>query len=522
VAWKLQTTHQFLAPSSVAGDRGRMSFIHPLAWEVVREDVPFERRRKYSRDLATWWAERRPGEVETIARLWYEAGDPNRGLPWVVLALREGERAHAPGILDRYARWRLELQQTGGIPVDVQVREGLQVVRALVRLGAQRPASRWGQLLARMAPEGDLRWEARIREMIALTWVDVRQARELLDDLRRDAPREGRPLPERLLGLLDYGEGNLLTVEGRIQDSLPFALRGLEHLRVDVDPWDLAHALYLAGFNLLSQGRAKEGVPLISEGLAIATRGGLRQAEARLRNARGYAAQCEGDLRGACDEFTLAAGLFREGGNLSLASMMMANLGGELSTLERWDEAAASLNEAESLARKVGDRMCLSAARHNQGRLLVMQSRWEEAKVALTESLDLRRQLGFLADLRELLALLAEVDAHLGELAAADDLLGEAEKATEGATVESQVAVVRARGVLLALRGKQPEAREALRDAIRLGERTSAWGEAVRTWGALIDLELRAGDPLAVAGASRARDELRQRIGVAIRAPMTQ
>ncbi len=514
---RLEGPLHFLTHESDGQDQARdmVAFSHPLLWEVVKAEMSPERRSHFALALARWWESHRPAEVDTVARLYHEGGDPT-GVHWVDKALTKSADRGDDGMVVRYGNWRMELQQIGGVGVDEQARGGLEVMEMLRRLGAFQAAVRWGEQLDRWIPPGELWWEVRLCWVDCIAVQEVSRARALLDEILEKFPRLPKELAERLQFRLYGAKVSVLSREGRVEATLEAEQARLAIARQMRDRNKVISALYGVGYGLVALGKSSQARPLIQEGMALAVEeGSSPQDRAMIRGAYAFLLESDGDLKGAAEEYETCATTFLDTGHVSNAVINLNNLGYLLLELAEWKRSAIVLEKARTLARKVGYEQGIVASDHYRAVGFALQGKWPEALSLMNETLVRYRELGYGEEVGTLLGWMAEGYARCGDLGRAWATLAESEEIVSHGRTEERVTVLRVKGTVAFLDRRDEEARKWLREAVSLAERgVAAWGERLRALNALFELEDRSGNHEAADEVWAELNVVRQRIGL--------
>jgi len=102
----------------------------------------------------------------------------------------------------------------------------------------------------------------------------------------------------------------------------------------------------------------------------------------------------------------------------------------------------------------------------------------------------------------------------MGQRAEAEATLARFAPKESGAAIDIRAALARVRGTLRLAAGDLAGARSELEKARKLLEGTGAWGERIRTWKALAELDLRCGNGRQAEMAWAQMNAARKRIGI--------
>lgn len=515
----LETRHQML--ERTPGISSKAAFTQPLAWEVVLSEIPQEERKGLARKLASWWARTRPTEVDTISRLYHDAGDSREGLPWVEKALEGGLLARSAEAAERFAMWRLEMQAALGTPVDQRVLSGVEVERELFNLSQYQVATRLAELLENEKPSQQVMWEVMVDHARGLATTDVSKAKAILAKIEEEMGQARSQPPSSLVARLRLVECSVDAREGRIDDAVRVGKTSLELLGPEGHAELRCWAMYLIAYALLARGKGDEAEPIIREGLEISRREGRPREEARLVEGQAFLLATRGRLGEAARTYDVSAATFHSAGDIGNEAVAQANRGDVLASLDEWAEADAAYAKSLSLARKFGATATACHATSGVGMVRVREGKWKDAIPHLREACEMCRKGGFRQTFTACLSYLAEAEGRVGNHETALKLWEEARTSATGAQMEDQACVERVGGVLLFLGGNRLEARKALNRAIEITEKGGAWGEGMEAWKNLTELEESAGDDPAAESAWGERNAIRAKVGLpqAIRHP---
>ena len=258
------------------GRRTGWSFTPHLLCEVVLSQVSPSILSHRAQALGQWWAQNRPDEIEEIARLFHESGNPEPAAAWARKAIDQAfEQMHFESIL-RFYRWLLEAMDRSGAVIEAGVRESLDL--------SDRMEAVLGQALER---EGILRslYEKELSPRLRLE-VEVRMVSSIADM----NPKAARPILDRLTSLLSQedkfppadrfrvplAEATLAMREARYASLLEEATKVLG-FGGTLPTWARSLALYYQGVALCRSGRLTEAAAALEQ---------LRRAEGTHPNTR--------------------------------------------------------------------------------------------------------------------------------------------------------------------------------------------------------------------------------------------
>ncbi|MDE1819316.1 MAG: tetratricopeptide repeat protein [Euryarchaeota archaeon] len=381
-------------------DGKRYAFQNPIVWEVAREELSAEDRRRCSRTLADWFTSRRPEETETIARLYYEARDRTKGLPWIRKAADKALRTQASDAVERYVRWAEDLLRGSGEDWEGRVMEGVRLAEGIREQGAIRDARRLLQGLLEAGPPDKLRWRVQRALVMAQADIDAREARTRLEELERSLQAMPEAKMPECRSLLAVTRAHVLTLAGSWEEGLAAAREALQLLSEvgGGDPAERAQALYAAGWCLKQLGRLEEAREQFAQGraaAAVAERPGLLASH---MNGEGAVALLRGDLPAARRAFEDAVEQCRKTGNVARVASILLNMAEVALNLGDLEAARKAAEEAQALGERFDVPRVAANATFRMGVIHQKEKRWEEARTAFQAALERYDRLG-LADL---------------------------------------------------------------------------------------------------------------------------
>lgn len=333
------------SPSELGTD---WSFAHPLVWEVVRSEMGPATLQREARSLFQWWAEHRPDEVATVARLAHDGGEREQGLPWVERALEESLHRLAPEAASTYLRWSHDLRRAQGrAPAAEEVVQEARRARQVGKAGASRSAAAFLEGLEREGLAPELSWQVEYELARTLQDYDAQALTRVVDRLeRRAADPSGSPPPPPIRHGIEMLRAFTVFQTGRYADALPMYEEVLRAPASEVEPEVRFRCLSDAAWGYLSRGDRERTVQVLAEAEEAAQ--GDVGLLAQVRHVEGRVVSYTGDLLGGARKAQEAARLFREAGNLSAAGIDEYNAAALLL-------AAGHLEEAEPAGRQLYD-----------------------------------------------------------------------------------------------------------------------------------------------------------------------
>lgn len=388
-------------PLLVSVEQGkRFSFQDPIVWEVAREELPEADHRSRARALADWYASRRPEEMETIARLYHEAQDRAKGLPWIRKAADKALKTQAGDAVERYVRWAEDLLRGSGEDWEGRVNEGVRLAEGIREQGALRDARRLLQGLLEAGPPDSLKWRVQRALVSVQADIEPREAKARLEELEKGLAASPTGASAEAKALLAVTRAHVLTLGGSWEEGLASAREALSQLTAlgGGDPSERSQALYAAGWCLKQMGRLDEAREFFAQGraaAAVAERPGLLASH---MNGEGAVALLRGDLPAARRAFEDAVEQARKTGNVARVAAMLLNLAEVDVNLGDLEETRKATLEAQTLAERFDVPRVAANAAFRMGVIYQREKKWAEARAQFQSALERYERLG-LSDL---------------------------------------------------------------------------------------------------------------------------
>jgi tetratricopeptide (TPR) repeat protein len=456
---------------------GRWSFAHPLVWEVtLAETAPEELRRK-ALILADWWAEHRGNDVETTARLYHDAEEPARGLPWTRKAVDLAISQHAPETVERYHRWLQDLLRLAGADSKSCVEEGLSVCeRHLLETGGSPALSRTLTSIVNASATPDERLPARILLAYSLTGHDFHEISALVDTVNTEMSRDHVQLPPKWDVVRGIVKVDLLSRQGKARPAID-ELRGLSLVAEDVqEPWVRGLVAHRMGFCCAYAGLIAEAKDALANLRKLAEESGQSLLELWCFSLESAIAELEGNLR-LCEESNIrAVSAARRRGDMRNASIMLANLVTFAAARGEFDAAREYLLEGHKICSQLGFREAVEPLLMVECYMLWDEQRWADLVPKLMNALS--RTMGDETGKALAHSFLAEGNLELGDVPSARKCLAEAERRKDELEPGELVNVLRVRARVEDAEGDPSTARRTLAEAAQMFEENmdSYWG----------------------------------------------
>lgn len=315
---------------------GRYAFRHAILQETLYLYGGDQHLR--ARRLADWWARFRAGEVATVARLYYDARDSSRALPWIQQAIDRALTRQAWEATLEYLEWLRELfsgteqDRHHRFPVELAAAERLWVAGAAT-LWPSRAGWTAQRLLIRLLAEPRLpppvRWQAEVLLANTLAETEPKGARGRLSSLERELSLTRRDLPKRraareIAGRCYASGAYVAQRQLRWRTSLRLADLAQRWLGPDDHLWRL-WAMFAGGMALLHAGRNAEVLACCARGRKMAQAQGAESFRALFLNLQGRAHLVRGEISTAARCFDLGKVVSRNVGNVPLTATLLGN-----------------------------------------------------------------------------------------------------------------------------------------------------------------------------------------------------
>src|SRR5712691_3398850 len=215
------------------------------------------------------------------------------------------------------------------------------------------------------------------------------------------------------------------TVEGR--RWLDAALAAGDEAPADVR----AKALVAASALAVSQGRYRETIPLLEEGVGLYRNTGNEEGVIVALGLLARAVVALGDSRRTTSLLEEARDLAARRGDRRAEALAVSNLGATALTEGAYERGLALLEEASAVFRELGDSQQFGITEGNIGFALVHCGRFEDARRHLGASIESAHALGFKEEIVYGLEGMAAVEAGEGHAVRAARLLGASEELAE-------------------------------------------------------------------------------------------
>ncbi len=393
----------------IHAEEDRYTFDHPLVREVLCEAVIPELRREYHRLIGRFLSENRkgkPGEEATIAYQYFEAGQEDSALPFILDAGKQARHLYANAEalkwLDRAETILTRLgdeARAKGVPAENVTAGSLRLYkergRVHQRLGDHERAMSDFMAMQRIAASAGLldRQAHALSLMADLCYAmgdydrAFGKARESQALALQIDDKHSLANSHRVMGVIHY-------FRGEFEEALDAHNRSIDLQREVNDLAGYAESLKWVGNVHLSRGDRAKAESVYSTALDLARESGNRLAEAESLNNLGLVHYYGGEAEPALEYFEQCLSLKRGIGDKRSLARSLNNLA--LVYEMRGDLEAAIDTHRESLAiqREIGDQGSLLGALNNLANVYEKMGRYGEALEACEESLRISETIG--------------------------------------------------------------------------------------------------------------------------------
>jgi len=489
------------------------SFTNPLVREVTLAETDREERRQKALILADWWAEHRGDDVETAARLYHDAMEPGRGLPWVRKAVDLAISQHAPETVERYHGWLQDLLQLAGVDPESRLQEGMSICeRHLLELGGGSALSHMLEFLANLPVAPEQRLPARILIAYTTSNVDARGVRAQMDAVNLEVSRKHGKLPLKWEVMRTLVNSNLLHRQGKTRAALE-EFRRLSTVAGGVqEPWIRGRVVYDRGWCCANVGLVDEAKIALEELHGMAKTSHQTLLESFAFSLDSEIAQVEGDLRRTEKSEELSLTSSRQRGDVRNISIALSNLVVSAALRGDADAARTYFSESAKICGQFGLKDMVDYLFLVEGYIQWSEQRWAELVGNLTELFS--RPVEDMVGRAFAHSFLAEAYVEISDLPSARACLAKTDEHREELDPGELANVLRVKARLEDMAGNHETARKTLADALRfLEEHPNMY------WGAWVNAEMarweaKHGDPARALSFGSKAESLFEKTGV--------
>jgi len=419
--------------------RDAYAFNHALTQQALYAELSGRRRRRLhlaaGEALEKRAARAMAPRAAELAWHFLEGDDPQRALPYALLAGDQAEAVFAHEEAERQYRAALELaREVSDQPREAEATEKLGVV--LRTTGRYDEAL---ELLERAAQQysvsGDLPGESRTIAQIGrvharkeTTQEGITRLQAAIDGIEGTEDRES-------LAELHVVLAYLFFVTGRYSEMLAAAERASELATAVGNNKILAEAELRRGTALAKLGHPVQGAGVLEELIPLSEAAGDLDTLARVLNNVGFWYYLGGDFSRSRAYRLRMLEVARAQGDPNTLAFALTMFCQELYGSGEWSEARAYAEQAVDLARSIGPAYSLTYALGWRGWMHTVQGEWEAAAEDLQQGLRMAETSGDMQALGMVHTFLAELDLLQGRpeqaLAWLDPLIGRAGIAEE-------------------------------------------------------------------------------------------
>jgi tetratricopeptide (TPR) repeat protein len=447
----------------------RWSFGHPLVWEVTLAETDANDRRQKALILADWWAAHKADDIGSVARLYHDAIEPGRGLPWVRKAIDQAISQHASETVERYHRWLQDLLHVAGTSAAGRIQEGLHVCeRHLLEIGSGSTLARMSEFLASLPATPAERLPAQILIAYSLSGVSAREAQAQMEIVSAEMDRERGLLPRKWEVIAGLAKVSVLIRQAKYKAAIDETER-LSRLVVDVpEIWVKGRVAYSMGHCCASVGQLAKAKEALAEVHRLNEASGSSLLEILSCGLEATIADSEGDLLHAEEGQTRANAAARRQGDMRSTALALTNMVIASGMRGNFDLAKADLSEGRKLCNRFGYRDLQEFLSIGESIVLWGEQRWPELVKQLKD--EISRSVGTQAGRAVAQSFLAEAHIECGDLPAAraslERVMQRKEELDQGETAN----VLRIRARLEEAEGDPATARKTLSEAQQMLE----------------------------------------------------
>ena len=491
----------------------RWSFGHPLVWEVtLSETEPGERRRKALK-LADWWAEHRADDVGTVARLYHDAEEPVRGLPWVRKALEQVISQRAPETAERYFHWLQDLLHMAGVEPSERLREGISFCeRHELEMGGGQTLCNMLEFLTNLPVSLEERLPVRIFLAGILALSDVRKGQAQMDIVNNEMALMRGKLPLKWAVRRELVNIDILDRQGKVKAALEVSERLSKVIGEVQEPSLKGHAAYLRGYSYAAAGQIVGAKGALKELRDLSRTSNSVLVEMLCPALEVVVAEVDGDFKQAEESAGQVLSSCKRQGDLRNAAVALANLVLFSARRGRFDAAREYLQEGLKLCSRFGYRDMTDALPMLEAHILWSEQKWPEHVSKLKSALS--KVVGNQTGRIHAYAALAEGHLGAGDIPSARACINKAVALRDELAPEDFADVLRVRARVEEAEGDAGAAKKTLEEALHILEEHpctfwSAWSNAeMARW------EYNHGDPTLAATFRAKADSLFDKSGV--------
>lgn len=492
---------------------GRWAFGHPLVWEVTISSFDPRELERRSLAIADWLAEHQPNNLDSVARLYHEAKEPSRGIPWVERALDQAISSYATETAGRYHRWLQELLALTGADQNTRLKKGLAICEKHLHGDENAsPLTEVLESLVRIEAATDDLVTAKLLLAYCMLGLDVKKVQGHMEGIERDIARDRIALSPKWAAVRSAIRADVLARQARFREAIAELQSPTATNPIVTERWVLGRELYLLGYcNACLSLRAGARAALLK--LTDLTGADGETYLGLLRNTlEGAIAELEGNLVIGEEAYGKGLAVARKLGHVLNTALSLDNMAYISSCRGNYDSARLYIVNGKKFCGRFGLTDISNYLTIVEGSVLWHEERWSDLLVTIRGALS--TSTGTQTGRTQALVLEAEGLIELGDPQSARKVLEEAElrKAELGPGEAANLLRVRSR--LECLDGNPRAGRRSLEEAMKMLE-----AHPNLYWGAWVNAEMArwesvSGNPKLAQSFSAAAGSLFKRSGV--------
>jgi tetratricopeptide (TPR) repeat protein len=471
-------------------DQGLRSFANSVTWEAAYSLAPPGKHMVFARSLAKWYVRNAPESLETIARLYHDAGEADEGLPWVRKAMELALRSGTPEMVARLHSWLQEFLSKSGTPPDERVREGLEIVDRLDDLhGESWTLPSILEKLRKLHPSPALAQLVGFRLVRALTSLDLDRAQTNLDLLLSSSVTPAEAGSKDAIVSLIMAKSSLMIHKGNYAGVVEEARKGLPHLEHDGASRDHIHLLYMMQISLAAMGNLEAAAELNREFKPLTENSdcGFFRYLGMVQEA--FLANVSGDFARAGELYGKGAMLANAIGRTFNEVSCLYNSGITAVSIGDAPTANSMLGKASRVARRFGHTEWMGCLIYLEGEILLCEQKWAQAASHIRHAIQGGAKSNLGEELPHAQLALAEALFHSGDIDGSRKWLKEVASGSNKTQFESLPRFYRVSAQVEEFGGNVEGARELLHSSIETAAKVGNYLERGKSRWELAEVE---------------------------------
>jgi tetratricopeptide (TPR) repeat protein len=418
-------------------------FTHPATWETVLSEISRDQLRIRSKRIADWWSDNRPSDIETIARLYYQAKEASPGIRYTKEAAEVSLRNGHIGTVVRYFEWIQELMELSGREKPERVEEGMRLAEELYNTyGPCHELSHMLEDLLKLNPPDEWKWRVQVCLVSCLVPLNLPEAKRLhaqldkefyacldgldvsLQDPKSIAEKTEGKLDPEILAWQESNDAHVLALEGSWEASLEASREALSLLgsypatprqgglprdltriagtpasieaastrdareRQDSYPCLKVRALYYSAWSLMRLDRVLEAQDALRQARQIMEMSDFSVMRAMITEREGLLAIMNGNVSLAIRSYESAMDIYRKVGSVVPLVLCLTSLSECFIEQGEIVKARRSLREATTLTERFALPDLMPLIRLCDGKASLREGRWKDAQMSLGKSIE--------------------------------------------------------------------------------------------------------------------------------------